>query len=492
MSVAAKAAKGAAWNLATGVVVRAFGLVGTLLLTRFIAPAEYGEVSAAAVCILTATRFTNFGFGSYVVAKKAAPDEAFQAMLSHVSATSVGVIAVAVLGDHLARGLGAPGMGRFLPGLGLAAIIQQASIIPSATLVRSLRFRTVAVTRSVGEVAFTVVAVGLAPILGGFAIVAGNLARSTLVSATLLMRSDRSEWFMPARPNAATTRRLLGFGIPVWGATLLDTAASNWDSLLVLRFFGPGTMGQYQLANNLAHAPMQVTENISDVFLPSFARVEDARRRRGVIRAAGLMALIMFPLALGLAAVAPTLVTSLLDPRWHGVAPMLAILCGVAVLRSLRSVGDSYVVAAGKPGLLVILEALKVALVLGLISTLGRLGPLWACGAATLALIIHYAVSLLALGRVTGISTAAFVRQIIPPLVAGGVMSVVVVLTREGLATLGLKTGLLMLLTEVLLGGVAYAAVAILIARPAVEDLIGIVRDLLARRTASPGALQPE
>jgi len=42
-----KAVRGAAWNMVTGVGSRVVGMIGTLLLTRFIAPGEMGEVYAA-------------------------------------------------------------------------------------------------------------------------------------------------------------------------------------------------------------------------------------------------------------------------------------------------------------------------------------------------------------------------------------------------------------------------------------------------------------
>ena len=89
ISVARQAAKGVAWNMGTGVTVRALGLIGTLVLTRFIAPAEYGEVSAALICVLTATRLFTFGLGPYVIAHRADAGVTFQALVCHMIAIAV-------------------------------------------------------------------------------------------------------------------------------------------------------------------------------------------------------------------------------------------------------------------------------------------------------------------------------------------------------------------------------------------------------------------
>src|SRR6202035_2399049 len=64
VSIERRAARGGAWDMAAGVGTRVVGLVGTLVLTRFIAPADYGEVSAAAVCVLSANQLLVFAFGN--------------------------------------------------------------------------------------------------------------------------------------------------------------------------------------------------------------------------------------------------------------------------------------------------------------------------------------------------------------------------------------------------------------------------------------------
>ena len=49
-------------------------LVGTLILTRFIAPDDYGAVITASIAVMTAGVLTSFAFGQYLIAKQASPD----------------------------------------------------------------------------------------------------------------------------------------------------------------------------------------------------------------------------------------------------------------------------------------------------------------------------------------------------------------------------------------------------------------------------------
>ena len=85
MSVARQAATGVAWNFVAGLSGRALTLAGTLFLTRFVAPAEFGEVAAAVVAVGMATQFANFNLGSYVMTHPTDAATAFQAFVYHVA-----------------------------------------------------------------------------------------------------------------------------------------------------------------------------------------------------------------------------------------------------------------------------------------------------------------------------------------------------------------------------------------------------------------------
>src|SRR5262245_54269080 len=126
MSVAKQAARGVAWNMVLGVSSRMLQLVGTLLLTRFIAPDEYGAVLTASIAVMTAGVLTSFAFGQVLIAKNAPPEVAFQAMVIHVG---VGIVAMTVV--LLARGsisdmFDAPAASEYMVGFAVAHMLDRA------------------------------------------------------------------------------------------------------------------------------------------------------------------------------------------------------------------------------------------------------------------------------------------------------------------------------------------------------------------------------
>src|SRR5262249_10877719 len=125
MSIARQAAHGVAWNMVLGISTRVIQLVGTLILTRFIAPDDYGTVLTASIAVITVGAFTSFSFGQYLIAKRATAQVAAQAAVVYVG---LGIVAMA--GLYRVRGpigdmLDAPQMGQYILGFAVANVLER-------------------------------------------------------------------------------------------------------------------------------------------------------------------------------------------------------------------------------------------------------------------------------------------------------------------------------------------------------------------------------
>jgi PST family polysaccharide transporter len=474
--------RGALWTIATGMGSRAVGLIGTLVVTRFIAPAEYGEVTVAAVLVMSANQFSTVGFGQYLVAKPDAPRSvAFHATTYHFVLGALALLSLLLFGGALGPLLDAPKMARFLPGLALSALFDRAAFVPERVLVRDLRFAKVSMTRSVGDLTHSAVSVTLAALgWGAAAIVMGNVARSAVRLLLLIWSVARRDWLEPARLNWKETRELLAFGVPMALGAACGFAVRRWDNLLVSYYFGPGPTGMYNLAYNLADVPaIQVGEQIGDVLLPSFARLEVERRPAALVRSMGLLALVVFPLAVGLGAVAPTLVATIFDPRWRPIGPMLVLLSALSVARPVGWTVASYLQARQLPRHIFWLEALKLFLLVAGIVSFGRKSPLWTCAAVGLAFGLHAVASLWVVRQKDQVSLRRSLGGMVPALVACLVMSAAVLGARAAIAQIGPVRPVVSLLCEVLVGAIAYVGAAFVFARGPTSDLVARLRDAL-------------
>jgi lipopolysaccharide exporter len=483
-SLGRRAVRGAIWTITSSIGSRIVGLVGTLAVTRFIAPADFGEVAVATVLVLTAQQVSTLGLGQYLIAHpEAGRDAAFHVTAYHMALGLLAYAALFAIGAWLGPLLEAPRAMQFLPGLVLAAALDRLSYVPERILVRDLRFGTVSAGRTAGDLAYSVGSVALAAVgWGAMAIVAGNVLRSVLRSTIFIGGVKLRDWLAPCSLDRATTRSMFAYGLPLSIGALAAFASRRWDNLLVSRFFGPGPTGLYNLAYNLADVPaIQVGEQIGDVLFPSFARLEPERRKQALVQSVTLLALIVFPLAVGLGAVANTLVRVLFDERWEAVGPMLMLLSALSITRPIGWTIASYLQARRLTKTVMVLEVLKALAVVISIATIGRAGVLWTCGAVGIAFALHTLGSMWAVQRADGISMWRMLVGLAGPLAACAPMVLAVLGVRRALegsaigaiGALGLETSA---------GAIAYVISALIVARSASREVASRLIDALRRR----------
>jgi lipopolysaccharide exporter len=478
-AIAAKAAQGAAWTIATGLASRALGLVGTLVLTYFLARDELGEVSDAAVVVLLANQLSTLGVGQYYISRRVAGrDVAWHATVVHVTLGVVALAVVAVLSHPLSVWMKAPTLGRFLPGLVASGVIDRFAYMPERVLARDMRFRVIGLCRTAGELSYTLTSVALATMgYGAMSVVVANVVRSAGRMVALSRCVDRSAWLSPSPVSAGTVREMLRFGLPMSVGMGAGFASRRIDNAIVSGLFGVDVVGAYNLAYNVADVPaVQVGEQIGDVLLPSFSRMEPGARRAALARSTALLALVTFPLAVGLGAIAPTLVKTLLRPEWRDVAPMLGLLSALSVVRPVGWTISSYLLARDRSRLDAGLEVLKLVSLVILLLTLGRSGPLWACVAVGLAFAVHAVASMVAVQVLDGVGMAAIAARCAAPLAACVPMVLAVLSFRIGLERAGVRSGGVALVGEIAIGAAVYASSAMVIARSASADFLSLLR----------------
>lgn len=485
MSLATKAARGAIWSILSGVGSRAIGLISTLVLTRFVPPSEYGAVSVATVVVLTASNLTGFGLFHWVIATPSASRSSiFHATFYHLVFGAVAFVAVLGYKDGWGPMFNSPNAAAYIPGLVLATAFMRVGYPAERMLVRDLRFGQLGILRGTTELLYAAVSIACAVYgFGGMAIVYGNVVQWGVFLLGCLYLSPWREWIEPAKLTWTQTKELFSFGLPMTFGDIAHRAAKTWDNLLVSRYFGEATVGRYNLAYNLADIPAtHVGEHIGEVLLPSFARLDAESRAEALIRATRLLGVIIFPMAVGLSAIAHTATAAIFDPRWAQMAPMLMMLAALSVVRPLGWTIGSYQLAERQPVMVMALEVAKVFLLLGMIVLLSPKGILWACLAPGIAFTFHAVGSMLAVRVTNGVSFARLGGGVLPPLLATAPMVGAVIGTRYLLRMIGWDANFFTLALEIVAGGIAFIPSAFVIAPSTARDLLDTTKRALFNR----------
>lgn len=484
MSLEKHAVKGAAWTIGAGLLSRFLGLVGTLIITRYLAPDVMGEVVTAVVVAFMASWVTQLGINQYVLVKGAEDrDPAFHATIMGITLALLSLSIVTLAAPQIGTFLQAENLAIYLPGMALAVFLRRIGSVPEKILLYRMQFRTVAVSAAVGELAYIAAALLFVTAfkMGGEAIVLGNIIQAAVTTGIVIGKCGVSPWLEPVRLRWERFREILEFGLPLGAETFLYEAARYGDKPLFTKLFGLSRTGEYNLAYNLADLPAAfVGEQVSNVLLPMLLRVEAQRRKNVLVRAIGLLIIVTLPMAAGLAVVASTLVRVLLPENWHGVAPFLSILAAASVFRPINGLVSQYLISIERNQRLMGLEFMRVGILFGGIVLLGQIGPLAAALAVGLAAFAH-TIGLLYTIHDDGAFLKRFVGVLRAPILACASMVLAVLGLRWLVTWPDGMPGVFVLFCEVLTGAIVYGFTGFAFGRETALEAVRLVRRAIAR-----------
>jgi lipopolysaccharide exporter len=492
MSLAQKAARGALWTVISSMGGRAVGVLGTLIMTRFLAPEEIGEVGVALVVVMSANWITIWGFGQYAVVKGRGPDAAevtWHATFFYLSLGTISLGLMAVFGDRLMPYFNASDAVDYIPWLALAFFIRRMSAMPERVLTRQMNFRPSGMALMLGEITYTVSAIALAMLdYGAMAIIYANVIQSCAVFAVLVRAAGVRSWATPTPLRLERIKDMLRYGVPLGIQGIIAQAARYWDRPTIAYFLGTPAAGAYNMAYNLADIPAtQVGEQIALVLMPSMAELPPERRGAALERSTALLSLIIFPLAVGLGLVAYPLIGLILPKEqvvgqidWQDVAPLLTVLACLSVFRPITWVLSAYMEAESKTNKLMVLELAKLGLLIGGLWVLHPYGIRTATFAIGIAFGVTAIAGVLMVSR-EGPSPWRLLDGFLRPLLACGVMAVASLGVRQVLIMVGLDHNAIVLAAMIVVGAGAYVAAALVISRETSRDLLSLVKRALKR-----------
>ncbi|WP_170341564.1 oligosaccharide flippase family protein [Ruegeria arenilitoris] len=187
----------------------------------------------------------------------------------------------------------------------------------------------------------------------------------------VLMRRLR-RWSPDRRAGFAALKPFVGYGWAVLGVELVKVLRLQADKLVVGAMLGAEALGIYFMAFNAGLGlATSFTQAFSVVLFPHLCAAED---KHGALRhGLGLSLLILTPLVLLQAALAPVYVPLLLGQGWAEIAPVVSVLCLAALPTVIWSAVAGWLRSENRP-----VTELRVSTVLavGLIANTALMAPL--------------------------------------------------------------------------------------------------------------------
>ena len=307
--------------------------ISVVVLSRQIAPAEFGILAMAGPIVGFVAMFQDFGITQAIIQKKHVDHAEVNALFFIVLGASVAVGALFLVGSPLVgRFYGEPRVAAVTAAFGLTAAISGASSVHYALLVRRMQFGALAVIETSAAVLGLGASVAVAMIVPSvWAFYAGSVAATAALAVGYWIASG----WRPSKP--AVNHKTVGslrFGAEITGYNFANFVSRNLDNVLIGRVWGEQPLGLYDRAYKLLLLPLQqINIPVAKVMLPVLSRLgsDPARYHDAFKRTIAQILLLALPAVAFLIGTSDILIAALMGPRWAGSAPIFSAL-GVAGL----------------------------------------------------------------------------------------------------------------------------------------------------------------
>lgn len=405
-TLTAKSLRALKWNYlgTVGRVVLQFG--SQIALARLVGPDATGVFAYAFLTVGLCALVVEMGLGAALVQAPELSDQALATVCGRL--LSAGALAALVLyacADALAQHvLSAPQAAPVLRAMAPSLMIAAAMFPATAVLKRQIEFKVIQISELASYVVGYVF-VGITAAWygwGEWSLVLAWYTQTGLACLLLYLKAPRS--LKPGNPLRALS--LAGFGLVVMFTNMLNWTIEYGTHLLIGRFFGAASLGQFTIANNLVRTPANhLVTNLQAVLFPIAARSQanDAGLRRAYLTVLGGVAMVAFPVFGYFAAMASPIVLVLLGPKWLGAAAVLTPMALAMIPHVAMAICGPILGGRGNPLIELRAQLATVAMLLAamlIASSLSLPAMAWALAAVYLARYLWMTASLVRLLRV--------------------------------------------------------------------------------------------
>lgn len=453
---------GVAWTGAATWIAQGLTWLSTLVVVRLLTPDDYGLVALAGVYLGLITLLSEFGIGTAVVTlRNLTPRQ-----VAELNTVAMGFALAAMLCSVLVAGTVAdffesPRLAGVIWVMSSMLILGAFGSISNALLQKDLQFRFLAQAQIVQSLTAAVTTLILALTGSGYWSLALGPAAGQLVLTIMLAVRLPIGYAWPTRsslgPVLRFSRQVITERIAWYGYT-------SSDKLVIGRWIGEASTGLYAVASTFGMLAVEkVTVLMLRVAPAVFSAVQHdpAALRRYLLSMTEAVAIVTFPVSIGLALTAEDLVLLLLGEQWAGAVVPLQLLAVYGAFQSVAPLLNRVLAVIGETRFNMYIAMLTLVLLPVAFMLATRWG-LPGVAAAWLVVPIIQSPVYLRLRRRIGLSPLEYLRSLWPA-VSSVVMMTGAVMLLHAWSGFDQFSGAISLALTIVTGAVVYCGMILLV-----------------------------
>lgn len=472
-------ARGMAWNLAEKVGTALMQMAVSLIILRLLTREDMGLMAILTAVAAVALVLADSGFSQALIRKENPEDRDYKSVFCFNVAVAWGLYLFFVaVAPAAARFYGMPELTRLAPVFFLLLPVNALCTVQTAIFTRRFRFALLSKVTFVSWFAGGAAAIGLALAgCGVWSIVAQRVVQMIVRAVLLWCFSD---WRPAGSWSGAALRHMAPYSLSLMATELINTFYNKIPQFIIGRLWPAGVLGAFDQAVKLKDQPVNsAVQSMQSVTFPALTKiVRDPERFAEVYRQiVMLVCYLMFPMMVGLSAVAPDLFETLLSTEWMAAVPYFEAICLVGIFYPVAMVAFTVLKVASDGRMILRIELIKkVLMTLVFVATIpvGVQAVAWGLVAiAVCEMTVNVAASL----RFTTLRAVQLVRTVLPIALTTAAMYGAVRLTMQ-LLPFG---GVLRLGCEILTGVAVFAGLSALFRLEAFRETVSLIRRQLRR-----------
>lgn len=356
-----KTTKGIVWSAIERFSAQGVQFVIGLLVARILAPTDYGLIAMLAIFIAISQTFVDSGFVTALIQKKNRDDLDYST--TFYFNIVIGMFFYIILffaAPLIAKFYNQPQLIWLTRAIGITVLINAFGIVQRAKLTINVDFKS----QTKASIISTIIsgAFGITLALKGFGVWTIVIQSIIKVTIEVLILWVMSKWLPRSGFSFNRFKSLFSFGYKILLSSLINTLYGNIYTIIIGKLFSAKNLGFFSRASQFSDFPSSnITGIIGRVTFPVLSELQDDNQKlksayKKIIK---MSALIVFPLMIGLAALANPLIITLLTNKWSESIWMLQLLCFAAMWHPIHAINLNVINVKGRSDLFLKLEIVK-------------------------------------------------------------------------------------------------------------------------------------
>lgn len=430
-SLKQKTISGVIWGFFEKFSVQLFSFVQGVILARLLMPADFGLIAMAGVFNAISKTLIDSGFSNALVRKIDRNDLDFSTVFDiNVVMSIIMASLLCLFSKAIANFYNEPLLSTIVCLNALRLFLGSLTAVQATRLYANMQFKTISKIRIFNSFFGGIISIIMAFMgFGVWSLVYPNFF--TIASGAALYWYYQ-RWFPGINFSKKSFNELFGFGSKLLISNLINVIYGNIYPIVIGKKFSSTDLAFFSKGRSYPSIPAStVTDVVGSVAYPILSNIQDDQERLAAAytRMIRMSAFLLFPIMIGLSALARPFIITLITSKWEPCVIYLQIICFSMMWYPIHALNLQLLKVIGRSDLFLRLEIIKKILGITILCVTLPFGILYLCIGSVVSSVISLFINTYYTGKFINMGFWAQMKQLYPSLILSMTMGVVVYLS---------------------------------------------------------------